>query len=64
MLEKGVAPAKRLREKDCEKFYMVRARSSAVEHLTFNQVVGGSTPPGLTNDFNDLLETSPLSACV
>ena len=50
MLEKGVAPAKRLREKDCEKFYMVRARSSAVEHLTFNQVVVGSIPTGLTID--------------
>ena len=26
-----------------------RARSSAVEHLTFNQVVVGSIPTGLTN---------------
>lgn len=26
----------------------VRARSSAVEHLTFNQVVVGSIPTGLT----------------
>ena len=25
-----------------------RARSSVVEHLTFNQRVGGSFPPGLT----------------
>ena len=27
------------------------ARSSAVEHLTFNQRVVGSIPTGLTNDF-------------
>ena len=27
----------------------IRARSSAVEHLTFNQRVSGSIPDGLTN---------------
>ena len=31
-----------------------RARSSAVEHLTFNQVVVGSIPTGLTKIFRDL----------
>src|SRR5581483_2900125 len=31
-----------------------RARSSAVEHLTFNQVVVGSIPTGLTIDFKNL----------
>ncbi len=30
------------------------ARSSAVEHLTFNQRVVGSDPAGLTNKINDL----------
>ena len=30
------------------------ARSSAVEHLTFNQRVDGSIPSGLTNDFNKI----------
>ena len=30
------------------------ARSSAVEHLTFNQRVVGSNPAGLTNYFNEL----------
>jgi hypothetical protein len=31
-----------------------RARSSAVEHLTFNQVVVGSIPTGLTSKINSL----------
>ena len=31
------------------------ARSSAVEHLTFNQRVEGSIPSGLTNHFNELV---------
>jgi hypothetical protein len=31
---------------------LVRARSSAVEHLTFNQRVDGSIPSGLTNMFD------------
>ena len=30
------------------------ARSSAVEHLTFNQRVSGSNPDGLTNKIKDL----------
>jgi hypothetical protein len=30
------------------------ARSSAVEHLTFNQRVDGSIPSGLTNQVNGL----------
>jgi hypothetical protein len=34
-----------------------RARSSAVEHLTFNQVVVGSIPTGLTSNFSNLLVT-------
>ena len=31
------------------------ARSSVVEHLTFNQGVDGSIPSGLTIDFNGLV---------
>lgn len=31
------------------------ARSSVVEHLTFNQGVDGSIPSGLTNYFNELI---------
>ena len=34
-----------------------RARSSGVEHLTFNQRVDGSIPSGLTNKFNYLAIT-------
>ena len=33
-----------------------RARSSVVEHLTFNQRVDGSNPSGLTNENNGLAE--------
>ena len=33
-----------------------RARSSAVEHLTFNQVVVGSIPTGLTRNSKGLTE--------
>src|SRR5580692_6788938 len=33
-----------------------RARSSAVEHLTFNQRVDGSIPSGLTKEIKDLRE--------
>ena len=33
---------------------MVRAGSSAVEHLTFNQRVAGSTPARLTKKINRL----------
>lgn len=32
----------------------IRAGSSVVEHLTFNQMVVGSIPTPLTNDFNGL----------
>ena len=43
---------------------MVRARSSAVEHLTFNQVVVGSIPTGLTNDFNGLTFLKDVSQSI
>lgn len=33
-----------------------RARSSGVEHLTFNQRVVGSSPTALTNKIKDLVE--------
>jgi hypothetical protein len=36
--------------KNCLKIHRFRARSSAVEHLTFNQVVVGSIPTGLTRN--------------
>jgi hypothetical protein len=38
----------------------------SVHHLTFNQVVVGSIPTGLTNDFNDLAEMDgpQTPACV
>ena len=35
-----------------------RARSSVVEHLTFNQRVVGSIPTGLTKEIRDLAQTS------
>ena len=34
----------------------VGARSSVVEHVTFNHGVAGSTPAGPTNKFNNLWE--------
>jgi hypothetical protein len=40
----------------------LRARSSEVEHLTFNQRVVGSIPTGLTNYSNRLEVIRPLGA--
>jgi hypothetical protein len=42
---------KGLRAKSRAGQWVQRARSSAVEHLTFNQVVVGSIPTGLTIGF-------------
>ena len=35
-----------------------RARSSGVEHLTFNQRVDGSIPSGLTNRFGNIVKSA------
>ena len=39
----------------------VRARSSGVEHLTFNQRVDGSIPSGLTNNRFAATQVAPRS---